>query len=142
MKIRLSALALAAALALSLLAGCSGGGEGGPSAKPPEELTQLYASAITDNGGEQVEYNPVISQVSEEDMSGMVLESMGLNQEDMTAFGISMSLMNVQAYGIAAVMPAEGREEAVKEAFGRCPELEVVEITYQGEWVSVTARRK
>ena len=84
----------------------------------------------------------MISQVSEEDMSGMVLESMGLNQEDMTAFGISMSLMNVQAYGIAAVMPAEGREEAVKEAFGRCPELEVVEITYQGEWVSVTARRK
>ena len=34
------------------------------------------------------------------------------------------------------------KEEAVKEAFGRCPELEVVEITYQGEWVSVTARRK
>ena len=116
MKIRLSALALAAALALSLLAGCSGGGEGGTSAKTPEELTQLYASAITDNGGEQVEYNPVISQVSEEDMSGMVLETAGLNQEDMTAFGISMSLMNVQAYGIAAVMPAEGREEAVKEA--------------------------
>ena len=34
------------------------------------------------------------------------------------------------------------KEEAVKEAFGRCPELEVVEIAYQGEWVSVTARRK
>ena len=34
------------------------------------------------------------------------------------------------------------KEDAVKEAFGRCPELEVVEITYQGEWVSVTARRK
>ena len=116
MKIRLSALALAAALALSLLAGCSGGGAGATSAKTPEELTQLYASAITDNGGEQVEYNPVISQVSEEDMSGMVLETAGLNQEDMTAFGISMSLMNVQAYGIAAVMPAEGREDAVKEA--------------------------
>ena len=34
------------------------------------------------------------------------------------------------------------KEEAVKEAFARCRELEVVEITYQGEWVSVTARRK
>ena len=33
------------------------------------------------------------------------------------------------------------KEEAVKEAFARCSELEVVEITYQGEWVSVTARR-
>ena len=34
------------------------------------------------------------------------------------------------------------KEEAVKEAFARCRELEMVEITYQGEWVSVTARRK
>ena len=34
------------------------------------------------------------------------------------------------------------KEEAVKAAFARCGELEVVEVTYQGEWVSVTARKK
>ena len=44
------------------------------------------------------------------------LSVLGLKQEDMTAFGISMSMMNVQAYGIAAVMPAEGKEEAVTQA--------------------------
>ena len=39
----------------------------------------------------------------------------GLKEEDMTAFGVSGSMMSVKAYGIAAVMPAEGKEEAVKE---------------------------
>ena len=48
-------------------------------------------------------------------MSAMILESMGLVKEDMTAFAVSGSMMNVQAYGIAAVMPAEGKEEAVQE---------------------------
>ena len=34
------------------------------------------------------------------------------------------------------------KEEAVKEAFAANDAFEVVEITYQGEWVSVTARKK
>lgn len=33
------------------------------------------------------------------------------------------------------------KEEAVKEAFAGNKQFELVEITYQGEWVSVTARR-
>ena len=34
------------------------------------------------------------------------------------------------------------KEEAVRAAFAASEELEVVEITYQGEWLSVTARKK
>lgn len=34
------------------------------------------------------------------------------------------------------------KEEAVKESFAANDAFEVVEITYQGEWVSVTARKK
>lgn len=34
------------------------------------------------------------------------------------------------------------KEEAVLEAFGKQDELEVVEVTHQGDWVSVTARKK
>lgn len=34
------------------------------------------------------------------------------------------------------------KEEAVKEAFAANDAFEVVEVTYQGEWVSVTARKK
>lgn len=33
------------------------------------------------------------------------------------------------------------KENFVKEAFARNPEFEVLETTYQGEWVSITARR-
>ena len=113
---KMFALALTLALAVGVLAGCSGG-QNAASSKTPEELRQLYSDAITQNGGEMAEVNPPLSQVSEEDpMSGMLLESMGLAQEDMEAFAISTSMMNVKAYGIAAVMPAEGREEAVQEA--------------------------
>lgn len=112
---KMIALALTLALAAGVLAGCSG--QSAASSKTPEELTQLYADAITQNGGEMAQVNPPITQVSEEDpMSAMILESLGLTEEDMTAFAISMSMMNVKAYGIAAVMPADSREEAVKEA--------------------------
>lgn len=106
-------LTLTLVLAIALLAGCSS--QQAPE-RTPEELTQLYADAITEHGGEMVEYNPVISEVKEDDMSGLILESLGLSQEDMTAFGISMSMMNVQAYGIAAVMPADGKTDVVTQA--------------------------
>lgn len=134
---KLFTLALVAALAVSVLAGCgssdqneSGGSDTSVSqTKSPEELTNLYKEAITANGGEMVEYNPVISEAKEDDGSAMLLEMMGLKQEDMTAFGISTSMMNVKAYGIAAVMPAEGKEESVKAALQdfidqKCTEFE------------------
>ena len=112
---KILAFALTLALSLTVLAGCSSGTKA--SDKTPEELTQLYTDAITANGGEMVEYNPVISEISEEDpLGGVILESLGLTQEDMTAFAISMSMMNVKAYGIAAIMPAEGKEETVAQA--------------------------
>ena len=106
-------LALALALTVTALAGCSG--KSG-SDKTAEELTELYSSAITDNGGEMVEYNPVFTEVKEDDMSAIILENLGLLVEDMKAFAVSSSVMNVQAYGIAAVMPAEGKAETVTDA--------------------------
>ena len=116
---KLFAMALVAALSLSVLAGCGGTAENSGTTeqtKTPEEITALYKESITANGGEMVEYNPVISEAKEDDGSAMLLEMMGLKAEDMTAFGISTSMMNVKAFGIAAVMPAEGKEEAVKSA--------------------------
>ena len=102
-----------AALLITALTGC---GQKTGSTRTPEELTQLYSQVITESGGEMVEYNPVITQIDDEnEINGMILESMGLKAEDMTAFGVSGSMMSVKAYGIAAVMPAEGKEEAVKE---------------------------
>ena len=103
---------LAAALTLTaVLTACGQKQE----SRTPEELTQVYADALTENGGEMVEYNPVITEKKEDDGSAMLLEMLGLDTGDMTAFGISASMMNVKAYAIAAVMPAEGKADAVKE---------------------------
>lgn len=88
-----------------------------PAEKSAEELITLYNTSITANGGEMVQYNPVITAAKEEDGSAFMLSEMfKLNAEDMKAFAISASMMNVKAYGIAAVMPAEGKAEAVKAA--------------------------
>ena len=109
-------LVLALALAVTALAGCSGKSGSANSDKTPEELSELYSSAITEHGGEMVEYNPVFTEVKEDDMSAIILENLGLLVEDMKAFAVSSSVMNVQAYGIAAVMPAEGKAETVTDA--------------------------
>lgn len=112
---KLLTIAIAATMLLTALAGCSPK-NGTESTKTPEELAQLYHDAITQNGGEMVEYNPVISEKKEGDLSSLIVETLGLQTEDMQAFGISVSMMNIQAYGIAAVMPANGKTEAVQEA--------------------------
>lgn len=102
--------------ALLLTAALTGCGQKQESGRTPEELDQIYSQAITQYGGEMVEYNPVICKDnSGEDANAMILESMGLKPEDMTAYGVSGSMMNVKAYGIAAVMPAQGKEGAVTE---------------------------
>ena len=89
---------------------------GDSSSSQGSDLAQLYADAITANGGEMAEYNPVITAVSEDDASAMMLASLGLNEDSMDAFAISMSLMNTQAYTIAAIMPAASQESSIMDA--------------------------
>ena len=108
-----SALLCAAALALAALTGCSSRAP----ERTAEEWTDLYAQVIADHGGKMVEYNPVISRFNPEDgISTLALESLGLAEEDVEAFGASVSVMNTQAYAIAAVQPAQGRTDAVRES--------------------------
>lgn len=103
-------LSLALALVLTLTA-CTGGPN--EAAKTPEELTRAYEDAITAARSEELnEVYPLMTD-GEDELSEMVFTILGLTPEDMTAFAIAVSLRNVSAYGIAAIMPAEGREEAV-----------------------------
>ena len=58
---------LPAALALLLLSGCSGPSQPpAASTRSPEELTEDYSSAISAHGGEMVEANPVVTQLTPE----------------------------------------------------------------------------
>ena len=102
-------------LALSLLAltACSGGGTGETDSLTPEERTQRFVTAITDARSEEDnEYNSILSS-ADDDTADMTFQLLGVTAEDMESFAISVSLMNVKAYGIAAIKPVDGREAAV-----------------------------
>lgn len=118
---------LALGLALSLtfaLAGCGNNTPADPSAAPsespavsltPEERAGAYADAVTAARDEEMNtYYPVETTVTE-DLTNMILPMLGLTAEDMESFAIAVSAMNVKAYGIALIMPAEGKEDTVKQ---------------------------
>ena len=110
---KILSLGLALTMMFGILAGCSKA----PAAKSAEELTKLYNDAIVANGGEMVEYNPPFTGFVEEDGSAFMLTEMfKLKAEDVKALAASGSMMMVHAFGIVAVMPAEGKEAAVKES--------------------------
>lgn len=100
-------------LPILLLTGCSSAPE---SQLTAQERTELYRSAIQNARDQDAnDAFPIITS-ADDDTASFLLELMGLSAEDMSAFAISASAMNVKAYGIAAVYPAEGKDEAVKEA--------------------------
>lgn len=103
-------LPLALALCL-LLSAC--GSKGGTD-KTPEELTVAYTEAINAARDEEMNgYFPVISDLDDELME-LTLTVLGLTKEDVSAVGIAMSLANIRAYTVAAIMPAEGKEDTVR----------------------------
>lgn len=106
------------ALALTLSACAPKQGEGPAQTKTPEEYAEAYTAAIEAARDEEMnQYFPVTTNAigfpdaAEEEMTFSLL---GFTKEDVEAYGISLSLMNVNAYAIVAVKPAEGKEETVK----------------------------
>lgn len=110
---RLIAAGLALLMLTGLLAAC--GGKTDPGELTPEDRTQQYADAINNCGVEAVEYNPPMTSSDDADAE-LIFQTLGVTAEDMSAYAISMSLMNVQAYTIALIMPAEDKADTVLEA--------------------------
>ena len=78
-----------------------------------QERTQLYQTAIEGaRDGEMNEAVPVITS-AEEDLAPAVFGLIGVTEADLQAYAIAISPVNVKAYGIAAILPAPGREAAV-----------------------------
>ena len=98
------------ALALVLLAGCSS--TAGKNLTP-EERTQLYRTAIESARDQDLNEAVPIVTSTEDDLGQPVFDTLGLDPADCAACALSVSLMNVKAYGIAAVCPASGKEEQV-----------------------------
>lgn len=111
---RMIPLLLCLCLALSAC-----GGKDNSAAKTPEELAEAYTQAI--NGARDEEMNgyfPVETQLTDgaSTTRDMLFSMLGFVPEDTQAYGLSVSLMNVNAYAIVAAKPAEGKEETVKTA--------------------------
>ena len=100
-------------LLLALLAGC--GTSSQPSALTAEERTQLYQTAI--ESARDAEMNEAIGILTDtgDDMTDVIFELLGVTAADMSAFALSVSPMNIKAYGIAAIYPAAGKSDAVLE---------------------------
>ena len=56
--------------------------------------------------------------------SQMIFETLGLSAEDIEAGALTISLINVRAYGMALIKPAEGKEETVLSACQNFVELQ------------------
>lgn len=110
-------LPLLLTLALALTA-CGGKENESATSKTPEELTQAYTQAITAARDEEMnQYFQVMTAGDQTDsgMREMVFASLGVDPADTSAYGVSVSLMNVSAYAIVAVMPAEGKADTVRK---------------------------
>lgn len=101
-----------AALLVFSLAGCAK-----PADKPQlssEERTTLYQTAIENaRDAETNEYNPIATDP--DSLGPFALDLLGVSLEDLNSYAISVSAMNIRAYGIAAIYPAAGKSEVVLE---------------------------
>lgn len=97
-------------LALLLLAGC---GSTAGKDLTPEERTQLYRTAIEAARDRELNEAVPIVTSTEDDLGQAVFDILGLDPADCAACALSASLMNVKAYGIAAVCPVSGKEQQV-----------------------------
>ncbi len=111
---RLLTLSLAAVMLMTVMVGC--GSKPKSEEKSPEELTELFKTAI--EGARDEEMNKAVAVITspEDDMADMILPLAGITAEDATAFAIAISPINMRAYGIALVRPAADKADTVKEA--------------------------
>ncbi|NCB62975.1 MAG: DUF4358 domain-containing protein [Clostridia bacterium] len=114
---RTLSLSLAALMLVSALAGCTSTEKPQESdkIKTPEELTTSYKAAI--EGARSQEANDAFAIITtpDDNMADMIFEMLGVTADDMTAYAISVSAMNTQAYGIVAIMPAADKSDKVQE---------------------------
>ena len=111
---RIFVIAVALMVALAVLSACSNQNGTDQPQLTPEEQTQLYSGAITAARTDEDNQTNAIITTSDDDMAEFIFTMLGVTAEDMEAYAISVSPVNIRAYGVAAVKPAEGKEEAVQ----------------------------
>ena len=100
-------IALALVLTLGLFTACS--------KKAKVYTNDQLIAAINASGNEMVEYNVPVAFDSED--AKTMYDFLEFNKDNYTAGAFSISLVNIKAYGIAVVQPAEGKAEDVIAEF-------------------------
>lgn len=97
-----------------LLTGCSGKKQ--EETLSPEERAELYETAIT--SARDFQTNEALPMVTEpdDDAAEITFDLLGVSPDQMTAYALSVSLMNVKAYAVAAIYPAAGEKDALLES--------------------------
>ena len=114
---RVVSFVLSAAL-LALLGGCASQ-QPNEDVKPPltaQERTALYQTAIESAASPGANSFVELVTSPEAQEAELLFTMLDLEAEDMDAFCLAISPVNVQAYGIAAVFPAGGKEDDVLDA--------------------------
>lgn len=116
---RILALCLAVVMIFGALSGCAGGNEASEASITPEERREAYKSAIeAARDGEMNEAIPVITASSDQ-LADFVLPMLGITDDNAAAYAVSVSPINIKAYGLAAIMPAEGKDDEVLEGINQ-----------------------
>lgn len=76
----------------------------------PEGSQKLIDAIVNARSEEENEYMEVVADPAFD----VYLAMQNLNVEDVQNFAVSLSMMNVKAYTISIVLPAEGKEDVVK----------------------------
>lgn len=105
-------LILASVLLVSSLAACTSGGDNQDLSV--EDRTTLYQNAVEGARDEQANTDMGL-MVTGDEVPDIIFELLGVSKDDMSAYALSVSAMNVQAYGIAVIYPAAGKSDAVLE---------------------------
>ena len=112
---RILSLSLSIVMLLTLAVSCAKPDGDKPKELTIEERTTLYKEALEGAlTGEIGSGQPPL--VTGDDVPEFTFEVLGVKPEDLTAFAMDISLMNIRAYCVAAVYPAEGKSDAVTEA--------------------------
>ena len=100
-----------------LLTGC--GTEPQQPVLPYDERTDLYETAIEAARNEVTNESFPLIDDADDDNAEAVFDLLNIVPEDLNAYAISVSLVDVKAYAVAAIYPAAGKEDAILESLRR-----------------------
>ncbi len=82
-----------------------------------EALKNKLMQIISNNRNAELNSTVGIVDSNDDQVAEITFEMLGIDEKDMSEYAISLSPMNINAYCVAIVKPADGKKDVIKEAF-------------------------